>query len=568
MTTPPPAGAPGIARAEPRGPGMPGMSAERGGTRTVLGRVLWLAGFAAAAVVLAACYVWQSRSVALGSDGASNALEAWDMLHGNLLLHGWQLSDVSFYTTELPEYMILETVRGLGPDVVHVAGAVTYTLLLVLAGIVAKGCATGREGLARVLIASGIMLAPQLGSTSTLLLSPDHVGTEVPLLLIWLVIDRSRRRWYVPAVAAVGLAWVQVADTFALYVGVVPLVLVALLRAVRGIPGHAEGTPALRRLAAVRYELVLAAAGLASVGIAAAAVQIIRASGGYLATAPETKLAGWDPLPSHFAIAGKCILELFGANVMAASPGAGIFFAAVHMAGVAAAACGLGLAIWRLVRGGDLVTGVLAVGILVNLAAFIASTQAVDILSSREIAAVLPYGAVLAGRALAGPLVRAGHRAVRIGLASVAAACLACYAVALGYGASQAAAPAQNADLAAFLAAHGLRSGLAGYWQANSGTLDSGGRVTIRSVLSVKGRAVPDPWETKAEWFDPKANSANFVVTVSRPPSQVWRIVPFEATDTFGAPEKTYHFGRYTVLVWNMNLLARMGTPATVSNGQ
>jgi len=53
--------------------------------------------------------------VPVNSDGASNALQAWAMLHGNPLLRGWQLSDVSFYTTELPQYAALEAIRGLGP---------------------------------------------------------------------------------------------------------------------------------------------------------------------------------------------------------------------------------------------------------------------------------------------------------------------------------------------------------------------------------------------------------------------------------------------------------------------
>ena len=78
--------------------------------------------FVAAAVVAFACYLRMSRTVAVNSDGATNALQAWDMLHGNLLLHGWWLSDVSFYTTELPEYMLVELVHGLNADVVHVAG--------------------------------------------------------------------------------------------------------------------------------------------------------------------------------------------------------------------------------------------------------------------------------------------------------------------------------------------------------------------------------------------------------------------------------------------------------------
>ncbi len=77
------------------------------------------------------------------SDGAAMVLESWAMLHGNLLLHGWQLADVSFYTTELPEYMLVELVRGLNPDVVRICAALTYTLLVVLAAAVAHG-ASGR----------------------------------------------------------------------------------------------------------------------------------------------------------------------------------------------------------------------------------------------------------------------------------------------------------------------------------------------------------------------------------------------------------------------------------------
>src|SRR6266852_5282453 len=69
----------------------------------------WVLGVAAAF----ACYLELARTRAVNSDGASQALQAWDMLHGNLLLHGWALTDVSFYTTELPQYMLVELVRGL-----------------------------------------------------------------------------------------------------------------------------------------------------------------------------------------------------------------------------------------------------------------------------------------------------------------------------------------------------------------------------------------------------------------------------------------------------------------------
>ena len=137
---------------------------------------------AVVAVALFAGYLGQSRTVSVGSDGASQALQAWDMLHGNPLLHGWWVTDVSFYTTELPQYALLELVRGLTPDVMHVGGAMTYTLLVLRGRFLARGRARGEATAStRALLAAGIMLAPQLGpGTQTLVLSPDHTGTAVP----------------------------------------------------------------------------------------------------------------------------------------------------------------------------------------------------------------------------------------------------------------------------------------------------------------------------------------------------------------------------------------------------
>ncbi len=90
-------------------------------------------GLLLAAAGLFILYFRQSRVASFNSDGAAQVLQARDMLHGNLLLGGWRTGDVSFYTTELPEYMLAGLVRGLRPDVVHICGALTYTLTVLLA---------------------------------------------------------------------------------------------------------------------------------------------------------------------------------------------------------------------------------------------------------------------------------------------------------------------------------------------------------------------------------------------------------------------------------------------------
>ena len=141
------------------------------------------------------------------SDGAANAMQAWEMMHGDPLLHGWYVTDVSFYTTELPQYMLVEAVAGLRPEVVHICAAITYTLLVLLAAAVARGRARGAEGAVRALLAAGVMLVPQSGdATGILLTEPDHVGAAVPVLLLMLLLDWARPRWYVPAAVFAVLA--------------------------------------------------------------------------------------------------------------------------------------------------------------------------------------------------------------------------------------------------------------------------------------------------------------------------------------------------------------------------
>lgn len=518
----------------------------------------------AGTVVLGWCFWRLSWTVPATSDGAAIALQAHDMLHGNVLLSGWTVGDVSFYTTELPEYMLVELARGLNVGTIHVAAAVTYTLLVVATGLLARGRCRGGEGLARGLLGAGITLAPQLGyGAFVLLLSPDHVGTQVPLLAGWLLLDLAPRRWYVPAVLGALLAWVQVADRVAVLTAVVPLIAVCCWR---GLRARRPGTS----WRAVWFEWALAVAAVASVAVAELAGRLLAAVGAFRA-APLAFLP--SPLVgTHLRLAGEGILELFGADLRGISGAAEFFFAVVHLCGLALAATGLALALVRLLRGRPetgLVSGVLAVAICCNVAAYVLTTAPGTAFGTgygaREIAAVLPLGAVLAGREL--PVHALGTRGaggIRSGKAVVAAglAALACYAAALGYGAAQPAAPARGADLAAWLEAHHLRYGLGGV-VSNVTSVASGGGARVAVVSVRDGRVVARDYQSARSWYDPGRHQATFLVAVAPGAGggdPVDRVPRQAVLRTFGAPARVYHVSGYTVMIWNRNLLALLGT--------
>jgi hypothetical protein len=507
----------------------------------------------AAAAALYFCYWRQSLAVGLSSDGSGNILQAWDMLHGNLLLTHWWVSDVSFYTTELPQYALIEAISGLGPWVVHAAAAMTYTLLVLLSALLARGSARGAAGGARALLAAGLMVSPQLGATSILLLSPDHTGTAVPLLVIWLLIDRWRPRWYVPVLVLVLFTLTMVGDSVVLLTGIAPLVLVGVGRGLTGLIRRGI------RHAPAWYELSLAAAAAAAGVAGSYGPRVMAALGGYQQSPVEAD-TDLSQLQHGSWVTLQAFLELFGANIVNPSyfgtrTAAETVFVSLHLAGALVVACGLGIGLVRIFRAGELIVPVFAVAIVANTVAYMISTHAQDLLGAREMAAVLPLGAVLAGRVL-GDRLAAWTRAARYWLAPLLVLLGAGYLAALGFGASQPIRPGPNEPLAAWLTAHGLTGGLATYWQANSTNVDSGGQLVISAVVQdVRDRLVPYLWETDEATYDPARRYANFVVADG--PSALPGL-QLSARLTFGPPAHVYQADGYTIMVWDKNLLAEL----------
>ncbi|BCB77285.1 hypothetical protein Pflav_036950 [Phytohabitans flavus] len=205
-----------------------------------------------AAPALFVAYLLISRQLGVNADGASNAIQAREMLHGNLLLRGWTVTDVSFYTNELLLFMLVELVYGFHHDTTHATAALVLTLVVLVVAAAAKGRATGREAAGRIAVAVAIVAVPALGhAATTLLTSPDHTGTAIPLLATWLVLEWARPGRGLPLLIAAMLAWAQIADPLVMYIGVLPSSSSAA-GAPRGNARGAASTPASRSPAPAR----------------------------------------------------------------------------------------------------------------------------------------------------------------------------------------------------------------------------------------------------------------------------------------------------------------------------
>ena len=518
-------------------------------------RVLRWAGIAVfllVIVVLFDAYLHLSKTYQENSDEANILLMANDMLHGNLMLHGWSVSDVPFITTELPQIALLVWMFGLHLNTAHIAAAVTYTLVVAVAMLLAKGKARGWAGVARMALVLGIMLAPQPGvGIFVVIFSVGHIGTALPVMLTWLVLDRLGRKWYVPLLVAVLLGWALTADPLVLVIAIFPLLAVCLVRIVSALAiGAKEGGIRGLRAAALdrRFEVWLAAAGGIGYLIAWVAGQFIKNSGGFLQQPVPYALDATRTWFWHSQVVVHGLLEMFGAYFVPGQainylkPG-GDFLNAPGLSGLDQAIAlthlvGVVLAVWGacaiarrfFFRDADFVSQLLLAGIVANLAAYIPSTIAnATALNVREIAPVLPFAAVLAGRMLGDRLVTGPLATIRLPRIRRSAAAPApahslrirliaaplvvlfgWYCYGLFQQADTPAAPDPLTNVAAFLEKYHLTYGLGGYWEASVLTVETGGAVTVRAVTPACLQ--PYQWESKQEWYEQAKHSANFIL--------------------------------------------------------
>ncbi|HKT05239.1 MAG TPA: hypothetical protein VJT31_37460, partial [Rugosimonospora sp.] len=324
----------------------------------------------------------------------------------------------------------------------------------------------------------------------------------------------------------------------------------------RVLRGGGGDRPWWRRLYGLDGRLVLAA--VTSIGLAGAFVRAIRAAGGFTVYPVVVDFSHVSQLPARARGTVRLLAEVFGGYLPDRHGPLQIALGVLHLAGLPLVALALLVVAYRAVRhgllpgGADRVSALLAVGAVANLGAYLVSTLPLDINGSREVVAVLPLGAALAGRVFGPSLTR-----IRVGRYALAGV-LAVMCVAFTAQAVTAPGPVAHAvgqQQADWLVANGYTYGLGTYWESNSITLASRGRVHVAPVQS-GGKFSAYHWESRAGWYDPRHHDARFLLLDLRAvsPADLSRL-----STQFGPPARTRQFSRYSVAyLYDHNILAAL----------
>jgi hypothetical protein len=403
------------------------------------------------------------------------------------------------------------------------------------------------------------VLAAPLLSTSTvwvLLEEPDHIGTSMFILVSFLLINRVPDRWFTAPLICVILCAGQISDLTVRYVAVPTIVLVCGYRML-----------AARRLRSGDAALVVAAA--VSVPLESALRAAMVHLGGFVMVAPKAKLSPPRLWPQHVSVTWLDIRILFGAvagpdtklgSLGNAFGGAvvrpdnklGSLGTVLGLVCLVAAILGLARLVWTW-RRASRAEQLLGVAIVFNVVIYVVSVMPLPD-GSREIAVLLPAGAVLAARALVPARITGALPAFAAVAASAVIALLPLASAATRPPMSPATAP-----LSTWLEAHHLSYGVAGYWDASVTTLQSGGKVQLRAVdlhpnVNAPGWKINVPgWETNALWYNASQHNATFVV------ADVHGRYPAKAFEQFfGKPAASYRVSNWLVLVYRTNLLRQV----------
>lgn len=493
--------------------------------------------------------------VPLNSDHANQVLQAADILSGNILLKGWNLTGVSFYLSELPFYIFGTEIAGVDTYAYLIAAAAMVICLSILSYHLAfKNHLT--DPLPKVLLYLALTGFPTLTWLEYL---RGHCAIFIYFCLLLLILDRILTTNRIPASSWIlfGLltACGCMSDMQLLIIAVVPALLFCGINLLKNEP---------------KFETKRSAwlAGIAVIGTGLGMMMdtLLMKLGGINKNSflDTRKFVNMDALGEKFLLLGKGILNVFRSDLPAGTWSFREIISLCAAAGLILSALGcLVTVLCRFLRKGEgdpvSVLCALSITVMCPVCFFTDIYTAED--SARYISWLPFAAAVLICRSLESKLSKSRLLPCAIGF--LAAGIL--FFIPPVF--TRVETPQDR--LAAFLTENDLTDGYADFWNASHTTVASNDQVKVRAIRGqVPELGKPDHmemqnWFCKTEWY--QTSPHNFIVFDGRGYLHVSEDV---VTTLLGEPERILETGEYRIYVYDRDLTKEIILPADISKSQ
>lgn len=507
-------------------------------------------------------YLGVSYNVPYTSDNASMLLEAKSIVDGDTFLKGWTLSTVSYYTTEMPFYIIGIWLFGFSEKVIYLVTAINYALLTltiiyitstwqpVLPGprgfsLTASSSGSGSNRNDGVISIRTIAISLCLSLFIAALIPTWELHSPVHIVgftyCLWSIFFLKKIDQPTHLVRLVGWGFLLLlaffGDNFTIYAWGLPVIIILSVKAFTE----------KNKSNSIKYLVTIFLSILLSKGI----LYLISANGGLSipGVVDEFKFVDYPMIGNNLYLFFIGLFDLFSVNFF----GQPIFsintiLSSFHVLGLALF-CFVVLWSVKHFRKLSTIQQILTVGIVLNLAEYLLGNVSINRATVRYLMPSLIYSILLMTSLIGeGTLLRYPSKyllpvCILIGLSLIPA--LSFYEPEL---------PVSN--LSEFLISQHLQNGYGPYWVASITTVHSGGAVSIRPVICTGGKSMkPYDWLSEEDWYQQRST---FLVVDRSEKEKSYNITEKTAVSAFGTPRQIYRIDGYEILVWDKDISPKL----------
>lgn len=472
------------------------------------------------------------------SDAASIILETQDILEGNILLSGWNLSTVSFYTTDILLYILMSIFFGPTSKLLYVVPAIIYAAIVVLSMFITYRFNNDYKVMKTFLVF--ILLGiPSTNVMSFFLNGPIHMGTIFLLLLSFLILQYidiliDRRNIILFIIYFSTLSFAIIGDDFGIYFGALPIIISCIL--------------SLIRKRNVKNKLIILIITLISITFSKLLLYIIEITGGFIIPGETSAtFLDYSLIFTNIMFSIEQLLYLFDANFFGQE-----IFSITTLSSILRCLILVIFIISTIYTiknyiNESLLTQVLVLSIILNYCAYTFSGYMTgDLHLVRYLLPFYIFGSILIININKIKLLR--RKSIFYILFCIFLI-FAISSISKIPHTSYTSAENKFDHLSNFLEQKGLYNGFGEYWASNIVTLESENEIKIRAVIPIENSLFSFNWLSKEEWYKEGANF--FVIDSANNRYDDY----IKATyNTFGSPSETYEHNGFTVLIWDKNI--------------
>lgn len=464
----------------------------------------------------------------LHSDSTNLLLLANDITKGNIFLQDWFLVNKSFYTSDIPFYVIGILIFGFSHYLMYIVPAIIYALVATLSSWISY-IQSGRS-LKSALVTFVIIGIPGLYTSNLVLIGGSHTGTLFFVLVSFICAEFIYRNFqfiWLYVLFTVSLSLSLIGNDFSLWFAVIPLCLVITLRII-----YSKEQMKIN----IRILILTIVSFIASRMFN---VFIEQVNGFVVPGKNSLSFVEYVGVPKNLSMFLQSLLGIFDADFFGKSISLESLGNIVHLTSIILIILTFTYFTKNYFKINTM-SQIYFVSSIVVVFEFLLSTMPQDMSSGKYLIPLFIFGSILVGKYV---------EKINIPYKKwiVLAFCIVYLLTSITKIDFRG---PENSEtrLSQFLIDNQLYNGYATYWIAGNINVYSKGKINLASVVSDESNISPFYWFSNKNFYN---QESNFLVYDD---SNWGQINKDKAIMIFGAPQEIYNVEQFEVLVWDKDI--------------